>query len=326
MSIIVTGGAGLIGSAVIYELNSRNITDIIVVDHLGSSEKWQNLVPLKYRDYYEKEEFLALLNSGKFDSANIQGVIHLGACSSTTEKNASYLAENNFSYTKSLALWAVKNNIRFVYASSCATYGDGSQGYDDMDENIEKLRPLNMYGYSKQMFDLYAKNNSIADKIAACKFSNVFGPNEYHKNDMRSVVMRAFEQISENGCMKLFKSYRSDYADGEQLRDFLYVKDAAKMVLFLFENPQLNGIYNIGSGIATSWNELTSYVFQAMGKPKKIEYIDMPEYLKNKYQYYTCASIEKLRQAGFRDELTPLCKAVCDYVQNYLKTGKHLGS
>ena len=323
MSIIVTGGAGLIGSAVIYELNRQNFSDIIVVDHLGVGDKYRNLVPLKYRDYFEKDTFMEKLLQGGFDNMNIEGIIHLGACSSTTEQDCSYLVEINFQYTKILAHWAVKQNIRFVYASSCATYGDGSNGYDD-NGDITKLRPLNMYGYSKQMFDLYAESHGLLEHIAACKFSNVFGPNEYHKNEMRSVVMRAFEQISENGVMKLFKSYRAEYADGEQLRDFLYVKDAAKMVIYLFNHPEFNGIFNIGSGVASSWNNLVKAVFNAMNKEVKIQYIDMPETLRDKYQYYTLASIDKIRNCGYSEKLTSLEEAVADYVINYLSCRKNL--
>ena len=323
MSIIVTGGAGLIGSAVIYELNRQNFSDIIVIDHLGVGDKYRNLVPLKYRDYFEKDTFMEKLLQGRFDSLNIEGIIHLGACSSTTEQDCSYLVENNFQYTKILAHWAVKQNIRFVYASSCATYGDGSNGYDD-NGDITKLRPLNMYGYSKQMFDLYAESHGLLEHIAACKFSNVFGPNEYHKNEMRSVVMRAFEQISENGVMKLFKSYRAEYADGEQLRDFLYVKDAAKMVIYLFNHPEFNGIFNIGSGVASSWNNLVKAVLNAMNKEVKIQYIDMPETLRDKYQYYTLASIDKIRSCGYSEKLTSLEEAVADYVINYLSCRKNL--
>lgn len=324
MSIIVTGGAGLIGSAIIYELNRRNFTDIIVVDHIGNSEKWKNLVPLKYSDYYEKDDFKELLMSGFFEEFDIKGVIHMGACSSTTETNGSYLVDNNFNYSKELALFAIEKKARFVYASSCATYGDGSMGYCDNDAEIEKLRPLNMYGYSKQMFDLWAKNLGILNKITGCKFSNVYGPNEYHKDNMRSVVIRAFEQIKSTGTMKLFKSYRSEYSDGEQMRDFLYVKDAADMVLFLYDNPKATGLYNIGSGRAETWNALTLAAFQAMNKEPKIEYIDMPESLKGKYQYYTKAEMDKLKNLGYTKEPMSLEDAVKDYIQNYLALESHL--
>ena len=193
---IVTGGAGLIGSAVVWHWNRQGIEDILIVDHLGTSEKWKNLRALRYNDYMEKDQFLAKLEAGEFDNCNIEGIMHLGACSSTTESDATYLVHNNFQYTCKLAEFAVKKNIRMIYASSCATYGDGSLGYCDDESNIEALRPLNMYGYSKQMFDLYAKKRGWLNKLAGCKFSNVYGPNEYHKAGMRSVVLRAFEQIT----------------------------------------------------------------------------------------------------------------------------------
>ena len=322
---IVTGGAGLIGSAMLWELNAAGIDDVLVVDHLGASDKWKNLAPLKFSDYMEKGEFRAKLNSGAFAGADIEGVLHLGACSSTTERDASYLIDNNFHYTCELAEFCVSRNIRFVYASSCATYGDGSNGYDDDEERIESLRPLNMYGYSKQMFDLWAKRRGYLSKIAGCKFSNVYGPNERHKGEMRSVVLRAFEQITATGKMKLFRSYRPEYADGEQLRDFLYVKDAAEMVMFLFNTPRANGLFNIGSGTPESWNRLARAAFAALEKPENIEYIEMPETLRDRYQYYTCAATDKLRRFGYSKPVMTLEDSVADYIRNYLVPGKYLG-
>ena len=207
---IVTGGSGLIGSAVLWKLNRAGIDDVLVVDHLGSSDKWKNLTPLRFSDYLEKGDVREKLRAGAFDGAKIEGFLHLGACSSTTERDASYLIDNNFKYTCEVAEFCIRNHIRFVYASSCATYGDGSQGYDDDESRIESLRPLNMYGYSKQLFDLWAKRRGYLNQLAGCKFSNVYGPNERHKGEMRSVVLRSFEQITANGTMKLFKSYRPE--------------------------------------------------------------------------------------------------------------------
>jgi ADP-L-glycero-D-manno-heptose 6-epimerase len=322
MSIIVTGGAGLIGSAVIWELNNRGIEDIIVVDNLGKSEKWKNLVPLKFEDYFEQDDFINLIYDNCF--GDCQGIIHLGACSSTTEKDATYLVKNNFNYSKSLAIFALRNKMKFLYASSCATYGDGSNGYIDDENEIEKLRPLNMYGYSKQMFDLWAKRNNILNQITGCKFSNIYGPNEYHKENMKSVVLRAFEQISETGKMKLFKSNNPNYKDGEFKRDFLYVKDAVKMILHLFDN-QFTGIFNIGSNRAETWNNLATCVFNALNKPVNIEYIEMPENLKSKYQYYTKADTSKLIATGYSNEIMSLQDAIKDYVQNYLTKKLTLG-
>ena len=322
---LVTGGAGLIGSAMIWHMNRLGIDDILIVDHLGTSDKWKNLNALRYTDYMEKDTFREKLAAGEFDSAAIEGIFHFGACSATTERDATYLVHNNFEATKELALFAVKRGIRMIYASSCATYGDGSLGYVDDDNAIEALRPLNMYGYSKQMFDLWARKNGLLDSLVGCKFSNVYGPNERHKADMRSVVLRSFEQISAESKMRLFRSYRPEYKDGEQMRDFLYVKDAVDMVWFLFQTPSAHGLYNIGSGRAETWNDLASAAFEALEKPVQIEYIEMPESLRDRYQYYTKAEMGKLRALGYTREATSLRDAVIDYIRNYLVPGKYLG-
>ena len=321
---IVTGGAGLIGSAVVAALNQRGISDILIVDHLGNSDKWKNLAPLAYDDYLEKGEFREKLRQSAF-GGNIEGVFHLGACSSTTERDASYLIDNNFRYTAELAEFCVNRGIRMVYASSCATYGDGSKGYVDDDDKIEELRPMNMYGYSKQMFDLYARRRNWLKKLVGCKFSNVYGPNERHKGEMRSVVLRAFEQITADGKLRLFKSYKPEYADGESMRDFLYVKDAVDMVLHLFGTSGACGLYNIGSGKAETWNSLGQAVFDALGKELNIEYIEMPEHLKDRYQYYTKAEMDKFYKTGYTREIMSLQEAIRDYVVNYLLPGKYLG-
>ena len=321
---IVTGAAGLIGSSIIWGLNRRGVGDILAVDHLGCSEKWRNLRALEYADYMEKEDFRDLLADGGLDNVKIDGIFHLGACSATTEKDATYLIHNNFEATKELALFAVNHNIPLIYASSCATYGDGSQGYKDDESSIEKLRPLNMYGYSKQMFDLWARRNGLLDKICGCKFSNIYGPNEHHKAEMRSVVLRAYEQISTEGKMRLFRSYKPEYADGEQKRDFLYVKDAVEMLMFLFDK-KATGLYNIGSGKAETWNSMVKAAFKALNKPENIEYIDMPESLRPKYQYYTCADMSKLHKLGWNKEPMSLEEAIYDYYVNYQIPGKLLG-
>ena len=321
---IVTGGAGLIGSAVVAALNAKGIDDILIVDHLGNSDKWKNLVPLAYNDYLEKEVFRARLQQGDF-AGGVEGVFHLGACSSTTERNASYLIDNNFRYTAELAEFCVSKGIRMVYASSCATYGDGSRGYVDDDDKIEELRPLNMYGYSKQMFDLYARRRGWLKRLAGCKFSNVYGPNERHKGEMRSVVLRAFEQITADGKLRLFRSYNPQYADGEFKRDFLYVKPAVDMVLYLFGNSRACGLYNIGSGRAETWNALGRAVFAALGREVNIEYIDMPEHLRDRYQYYTKAEMGKLFGLGYDTPVPSLEESIRDYVVNYLLPGKYLG-
>ena len=323
MKYIVTGAAGLIGSALIWKLNQMGIDDILAVDHLGTSEKWKNLRALAYADYMEKDVFMDRLLANELPD-DTEVILHMGACSSTTEKDATYLVGNNFNYTRCLAAYAVEKNIRFLYASSAATYGGGEHGYVDDENSIEELRPLNMYGYSKQMFDLWAKHQGLLSGITGVKYTNVFGPHELHKGEMRSVVCRAYEQIRDTGKVKLFKSYRPEYADGEQKRDFIYVKDAVEMVMFLLKN-NCHGIYNIGSGRAETWNSLAGAVFKAMNKPVNIEYIDMPDFLRGKYQYYTCADISKLRNAGYTAEVTPLEDTVADYICNYTSCGKFLG-
>jgi ADP-L-glycero-D-manno-heptose 6-epimerase len=315
--IVVTGGAGFIGSAIIWELNRRGFDDILVVDTLGTGEKWKNLRHLRFSDFIDKDRFIDELEKDSF--GKIEGIIHMGACTDTKEKDADFLLKNNYEYTKRLAIWAVKKGVRFLYASSAATYGDGSEGFSDDHSLLPKLRPLNMYGYSKHLFDLWALRNGYLEKIAGVKYFNVFGPNEYHKGDMRSVVHKAYEQIVETGKVRLFKSHRPDYRDGWQMRDFLYVKDAVKMTLFLYERHDLNGIFNVGRGEARSFYELVSAVFRAMGKEVNIEYIDMPQELREKYQYFTEADLSKLKGAGYGD-ITPLEDAIEDYVKNYLLT------
>ncbi len=324
--ILVTGGAGFIGSALVWALNKRGIENIIIADYLGDDEKWRNLVPLRFNHYLEADELLGKLHLKESPLGKCSAVFHLGACSSTTEADASYLAENNYEYTRILAEWALARGIRFVYASSAATYGDGEQGMDDKDEDLARLRPLNMYGYSKHMFDLYAQRHDLSGRIVGLKYFNVFGPNEYHKADMRSLVHKAFEQIRDSGAVKLFKSYHPDYGDGEQKRDFLYVKDAVEMTLYLAENETENGLFNVGSGQAHTWKELVEPIFNAMGKPVNIEFIDMPETIRSQYQYFTKADTSKLRHSGYGDTVTPLAEAVTDYMKNYLLNNKTLGA
>lgn len=321
--IIVTGGAGFIGSALITALNKRQITDILVVDELGTDRKWKNLRNLSFTDYVEKDDFLEMVIEDKLDSS-VESVFHLGACSDTTETNASYLIKNNYEYSKLLGQWATEADIRFIYASSAATYGDGSAGFSDDQEKIENLRPLNMYGYTKHLFDLWARRTGLLKKITGLKYFNVFGPNEYHKADMRSFVIKAFEQINATGKVRLFKSYKSEYADGEQKRDFIYIKDAVDMTLFFYDNTQITGLFNIGSGKARTWNDLVKAVFAAMGKEPNIEYIEMPESIRNQYQYFTEADITNLRKTGYDQETTPLEDAVKDYVRNYLQKNGYL--
>lgn len=318
--IIVTGGAGFIGSAVVWRLNQLGHDDILIVDRLDGTDKWKNLAPLKYSDYFDADDFLDDLD--EFEDAS--AVIHLGACSSTTERDSAYLMRNNYEYTRELAEWSVENEVRFIYASSAATYGDGSAGMEDGTENLSRLRPLNMYGYSKHLFDQYAHRKNLFERIVGLKYFNVFGPNEDHKGDMRSLVNKAFSQISETGKLKLFKSHNPDYRDGEFGRDFVYVKDAVDMTLHFLDRPD-GGLFNVGAGQMHTWNELAEAIFAALDKQPDIEYIDMPENLRDRYQYHTQADISRLREAGFEKPVTALNEAVADYVQNYLAPGKHLG-
>lgn len=313
---IVTGGAGFIGSNIIAALNERGEEDILVVDHLGQSEKWRNLVGLTFADYREKDDFRAAIQFDRLEAVDV--VFHMGACSSTTESNASYLVDNNYRYTRELCEWCLEHDVRFIYASSGATYGDGSMGYSDDDETTQKLRPLNMYGFSKHMFDLWALRRGLFDRIVGLKFFNVFGPREDHKGEMRSVANKSFRQIMETGEAKLFRSYRPDYKDGEQVRDFVYVKDAVQVALWFADNPDVSGLFNCGTGCARTWNDLVKAVFAALGQPPKIAYVDMPDFLRGQYQYHTVADIQKLRMAGYRGLFTELEEAVRDYVQTWL--------
>ncbi len=319
---IITGGAGFIGSAVIWELNKRGIQDILVVDNLALTSKWQNLVTLKISDYVHKNVFIEKVRKeglGKnVFGKKIEGIVHLGACSATTEQDADYLMENNFHYTRDLFLKAKEENIRFVNASSAATYGNGEFGFSDNLEIISKLRPLNMYGYSKQLFDLWTIETGNLNNLVSLKFFNVYGPNEYHKDDMRSVVCKAVSQIHETGTVKLFKSYKKEYADGGQMRDFVYIKDVSCLVDWLLQNPKITGIYNVGQGKARSWIDLVSAVFNSMEKKINIEFIEMPEQLQGKYQYFTEADMSWLKKVNYPHTFMTLEEGVKDYVQNYL--------
>jgi ADP-L-glycero-D-manno-heptose 6-epimerase len=325
--ILVTGGAGFIGSALVWALNQRGHTDIVISDLLGAEEKWKNLTPLTFADYVEGGDFRCRLSQNAAFFGKFSAVFHLGACSATTEKNAAYLADNNYAYTKELAAWSLAQGARFIYASSAATYGDGAQGMDDKDANLHRLRPLNMYGYSKHLFDLYAQRAGWLPRIVGVKYFNVFGPNEDHKGDMRSLVNKAYQQILANGRVQLFKSHKPEFKDGEQQRDFLYVKDAVEMTLHFAQGPgaSAGGLYNLGSGEANTWLTLTRAIFAALGREPQIDFIDMPEVLRGKYQYYTRADIAKLRGTGYARAMTPLADAVKDYVQNYLGPQKKLG-
>lgn len=314
--IVITGGAGFIGSAMLWKLNQVGITDVLIVDELGTSEKWKNLVGLRFTDYIHKTLFLQKLLDEKLP--RIEAIFHLGANSSTTERDVESLMDNNYAYTKDLATYCVRRGIRFIYASSAATYGNGEHGYKDDVATMLKLRPLNAYGYSKHLFDLWAYQHHLLDKIVGLKFFNVFGPNEYHKGDMASVVYKAFNQILESGSVKLFKSHKDGYLDGEQMRDFVYVKDCVDVMDWLLNHHEVNGIFNLGTGKARTFKDLVTATFNAMQKPVDIEYIPMPEHLRGKYQYFTEADMTKLASAGCPIQFRSLEDSIFDYVQLHL--------
>lgn len=314
--IVLTGGAGFIGSCLLKKLNNEGIKDIIVVDNLSKEDKWKNLRGKVFHTYVDKNELFEYFENNGTD--DIEAIIHLGACSDTTEKDANYLMKNNYQYSQHLASIAFENDIRFIYASSAATYGDGSKGYSD--NEFYNLTPLNCYGFSKHIFDLWIVENNLDKECVGFKFFNVFGPNEYHKGYMASMIYKAFNQISETGRVKLFKSYRTDYENGEQKRDFVYVKDCIDLIYRSLTDKNINGIFNLGTGEANSWNTLMRFVFAAMGRHPIIEYIDMPENIKNQYQYFTVADISKLKKYFGDIKFRSLEESVFDYIQNYLMT------
>ncbi|MBU9725188.1 ADP-glyceromanno-heptose 6-epimerase [Diplocloster modestus] len=312
--IVVTGGAGFIGSCLIRELNDKGIDEILIVDNIASTDKWMNIRNKKYVDYINKNDFMDKLPS----YSGISHIIHLGACSSTTERNFDYLWNNNFEFTKALWNYCTEKQLSFIYASSASTYGDGSQGFDDT-MNIDTLLPLNGYGYTKQLFDLWVKKQvNCPPQYIGLKFFNVYGPNEYFKGSMSSMVYHGYRQIKENGEIRLFKSYHPRYKDGGQLRDFIYVKDVCKVILWQLDHPQVSGLFNVGTGQERSFYDLAKAAFSALDLNPVINYIDMPQPLKEKYQYFTKAKMEKLRHAGFDFDFCSIEEGVSDYIQNYL--------
>lgn len=315
--IVVTGAAGFIGRNVVAALNDRGVEELILVDRLGTDEKWKNLLGLRFEDLLDPDQYLQRLREGR--APDTVGLIHLGACSATTERDAGFLLRNNYQYTRELCEWSLKSGARFIYASSAATYGDGGHGYSDEDENTRQLRPLNMYGYSKHMFDMWALKNGLFDRIVGLKYFNVYGPYEDHKGDMRSMAHKSYGQILREGEVKLFKSYRPEYADGRQKRDFIYVKDAVNVTLHFLDHRSQSGLFNCGTGQARTWEDLARAVFAAMGRPANIRMIEMPESLRGQYQYFTQADERKLRQAGYEAPFTSLEEGVGDYVRNYLE-------
>jgi ADP-L-glycero-D-manno-heptose 6-epimerase len=310
--IILTGGAGFIGSNFLQYLNHSGITNVLIVDNLGKTDKWRNLVGKRYLGYIHKDKFRFEYD---FTSDSVEAIFHFGACSATTEKDVDYLYDNNNLFSQELCQFAVSANIPFHYASSAATYGVGEQGYSD--ENFDNLRPLNGYGWSKHEFDLWVRKMGFENKVCGYKFFNVFGPNEYHKKSMTSMVFKAFHQINETGKVKLFKSNDPEFSDGGQMRDFIYVKDVCDVMWKNYQTKQ-TGIFNLGTGKARTWNDLVNSVFTALNIESNIEYIEMPEGLQKQYQNYTQADMSKLKQTKF----TSLEESVSDYVKNYLENDR----
>jgi len=313
--VILTGGAGFIGSCLLAELNQKGIDDILVVDNLGTGNKWQNLIGKRFSGYMNKIEFRRQIQRNPQDFGHAQAIFHLGACTKTTEPDAEYLIDNNFNYSVELANFALEHDVRFMYATSAATYGDGTQGYSD--SKFDGLNPLNCYGFSKHLFDLWVLKNGYNKKFTGFKFFNVFGPNEYHKESMASMVFKAFKQVNDTGEIHLFKSSHPDFENGGQMRDFIYVKDVVDVIWKMYEDEKA-GIFNLGTGLARSWNDLANSVFKALNLAPKIDYINMPDSLIKQYQNYTCADMIKFYKIYPDFKFTTLEDSVMDYITNYL--------
>lgn len=313
--ILVTGASGFIGSVLIGYLNKKGICDILAVDKFNSNDKWRNLTGKKFREFIDREQFLSKINDYR-----LSGIFHIGACADTTMTDMDYLYNTNTYYSKILLNYAAENNIPFIFASSAAVYGDGSEGYSDSNEMIYRYRPLNGYGFSKYMFDYYLLQSTTRKPTNwySFRFFNVYGPNEYHKGRMASVVMHAYNQLVTSGKIRLFKSHRPDFLDGEQKRDFIYVFDVVDVLYYFYSKKPESGIYNLGTGVARSFNELAKSVISFSKIDGKIEYFDMPEDIRLKYQYHTQADIEKLRKAGYDKNFYCLEDGVKEYVQQYL--------
>lgn len=320
--IIVTGGAGFIGSNIVAELEKQGYKDIVVIDWLGCEDKWKNIAKRELAAIITPEHTFEYINNHR---SEIQAIIHMGAISTTTEKDADLIIQSNFQLSWDLWCFCRDNNKQFIYASSAATYGDGSLGFIDNDdlEHLNRLRPLNPYGWSKALFDRkvareISEGRKLPKQHAGLKFFNVYGPNEYHKGGQKSVVAHIYPLVKDNEEVKLFKSYNPKYADGQQLRDFVYVKDCVDVILWLLKNPNISGLFNVGTGEARSFYDLAKATWHAMNKEPKIGFKDMPEELKGKYQYFTQANLSKLREKGYNKPMTSLEDGIKDYVQNYL--------
>jgi ADP-L-glycero-D-manno-heptose 6-epimerase len=311
--IVLTGGAGFIGSCFLAQLNAAGRSDVLIVDSLGSGTKWKNLVDRTYIDIVSKEDFREIMALGGLE--DVEAVVHLGACSATTETNADYLYDNNYLYSIDVAEFAFEQNARFIYASSAATYGSGDRGYSD---TTTDLRPLNMYGYSKHLFDQWIRREGMEGACVGLKFFNVFGPNEYHKGSMASLVSKAVPEIQTRGRVSLFKSNDPEFNDGGQMRDFIYVKDVCAVLQTLLQRTDVTGILNLGTGTARTWNDLMHAVFTALEREPVIDYVEMPEHLSKQYQNYTQAEMDRFHQLLPGVLFSSLEESVADYVQGYL--------
>ena len=316
--IAITGGAGFIGSVLAWKFNSLGHENLLLVDQKAQkTPRWSNLKKRHFEIYLGSDDFLKRLQKNEF-RGKISAMFHLGACSDTTEMDRDFLRKNNSEYSERLATWCLANDVYFCYASSAAVYGAGDVGFSDDDELTPNFKPLNPYGTSKLDFDKWVLKNGAQNKTVGLRYFNVYGPNEYHKGHMRSLVHKGFEQVQKEGKLRLFKSYKKEYPDGGQKRDFIYVKDAVDAMIWLYQNPKVRGLFNLGTGHAQTWNDLAHALFAACGKPVNIEYIDMPENIKDQYQYFTEADMGKLKKTGCPTKFRTLDTAIKDYVQNYL--------
>jgi ADP-L-glycero-D-manno-heptose 6-epimerase len=322
-AVVVTGGAGFIGSNIVSRLCSEGRWDVIVCDRLESADlgKWRNIAKSPIADFWQPEELFAQLDR---HIERVTAIVHMGAISSTTEQDADLILRTNFSLSRDLWDWCALNDTRLIYASSAATYGDGTAGFEDADDlaAISRLQPLNAYGYSKKLFDQYAVREASRDHApkqwAGLKFFNVYGPNEGHKGGMKSVIAQIWPKVAAGETVSLFRSHHPDYADGGQLRDFVFVDDVVDIIDWLLCEPQVSGIFNAGSGQARSFLDLANATFAAAGKEPRVTYIDMPEVIRDRYQYFTQASMDRVRSLGFSGQSTPLEEGVRRYVQTFL--------
>ena len=323
--IVVTGGAGFIGSNIVARLTAEDQYDVVVCDRLETADlaKWKNVAKHPIADFWSPEDLFEMLER---HAEEIEAVVHMGAISATTEPDADLILRTNYTLSRDLWDWCAIRDARFIYASSAATYGDGLDGFEDDDSlpALASLRPLNAYGYSKMLFDQYAARQSdrgqSPSQWAGLKFFNVYGPNEGHKGTMKSVVAQIWPKVAADETVTLFRSHNPDYVDGGQMRDFVFVDDVVDIIVWLIENPAIFGIFNAGSGQARSFLDLANATFAAAGKTPAIAYVDTPEVIRDKYQYFTEARMDRLRAAGYAGEATPLEEGVRRYVQDYLAT------